>query len=346
MAKHFIFFSLAFFIVTGCAPSDLALQNMHGKNTTELVWPLPPYEPRIKYIRTISGSLDMDLQKTWFSRIIDTLAGKTDMGEFMLKPHSVCSVSGKVYVTDPGLGLVHIYDLPGRQYSRIEKADGDKLFSPLGIAVTARGEVFLTDSVLRKIYAYNEKGEFLREIGSDSKLERPTGIAVDADRVYVVDTLAHQILVFDQTKGQLLFRFGQNGKGNGEFHYPTHIFFAHDKRLYITDSLNFRVQIFNRDGNFLSAFGRFGDAMGDFSKPKGIAVDSDGNIYVADSEFDNVQIFDQSGRLLLILGGSGSQPGRMSLPSGVFIDKNDRVYVTDSYNRRVQVFQYLGKNLK
>jgi len=346
MIKYFIVSSLIFLVVTGCVTSEVALQNPQGKKNPELVWPSPPYEPRIKYIRSISSSLDIHFQKTWFSNIMDSLAGQEDRGEFMLRPYSVCSVSGKVYITDPGLALVHIYDLPNRQYTRIEKANGNKLFSPLGIAVTAQGEIFLTDSVLKKIYVFNEKGEFLREIGSNSKLERPAGIAVDEERAYVVDTLAHQILVFDQKNGQILFRFGHNGKGNGEFHYPTHIFIAHDKRIYVTDSLNFRIQIFNRDGNFISAFGRFGDALGDFSKPKGIAVDSDGNIYVADSQFDNVQIFDQSGKLLLVFGGSGSQLGRMSLPAGIFIDRNDSVYVADSFNRRVQVFQYLEKSSK
>ena len=105
--------------------------------------------------------------------------------------------------------------------------------------------------------------------------------------------------------------------------------------------MNFRVQIFDSNGNFISTFGKHGDGSGDFSKPKGVAVDSEGNIYVADAQFDAVQIFDKEGRLLLAFGDTGRGKGQLILPAGLFIDKQDKIYVADSYNNRIQIFQYL-----
>ena len=111
--------------------------------------------------------------------------------------------------------------------------------------------------------------------------------------------------------------------------------------LYVTDALNFRVQIFDPNGTPLSAFGSHGDASGDLARPKGIGVDRNGDIYLVDALFDAVQMFDREGRYLMAFGSQGREPGHFWLPSGLAID-GDRVYVADSYNQRVQVFRFLG----
>ena len=84
--------------------------------------------------------------------------------------------------------------------------------------------------------------------------------------------------------------------------------------IYVCDTLNFRVQIFNKDGKFIGKFGKVGNRIGEFSKPKGIAVDSEGHIYVADAMCDVVQVFNKNGELLLVFGGGGSENGKMWLP--------------------------------
>jgi DNA-binding beta-propeller fold protein YncE len=334
-------------MLVGCASTAEHRSESDRQNEdSRLVWPGPPADAKIRFVRSIRSSHDVGVKSSLFTKMIRSISGEEDSEEQMVRPYGVYSDGDRVYVTDPGLSLLHFFDFRDNRYLQITRAKNWSLESPVGVVVDGDGQIFVTDSVLKRVFTFNRDGKYLGEIGSPDIFQRPTGIALQDDRIYVVDTQGHKVMVFSQNGGRLLFQFGKNGSKEGEFHYPTHIFASSDGHLYITDSLNFRIQIFDRDGNFLSAFGSLGDAVGDFAKPKGIAVDSDGNIYVADSQFDNVQIFDQSGRLLLSLGGSGSQNGRMSLPAGIFIDKNDRLYVTDSYNRRVQVFQYLRKRSK
>jgi DNA-binding beta-propeller fold protein YncE len=281
------------------------------------------------------------VKKSWFRQTIDTLFGREEFEDSMLRPYGVYSRGTRIYVTDPGFGLVHIFDSGKQEYSRIAKGDEDVLISPIGIAAEPDGTIYVSDSVLRKVFVYDIDGVLLRTIGSPELLVRPSGIAVHADRVYVVDTHGHQVLAFDKTKGDLLLRFGKKGSAKADFNFPTNIFITAEGLLFVTDSLNFRIQSFSSEGVFLGAFGKHGDGSGDFSKPKGIALDSEGHVYVADAHFDNVQIFDQKGTFLLSFGNPGRAKGEMLLPAGLFIDENDRVYVADSYNRRVQVFQYL-----
>ena len=311
-----------------------------------LVWPPPPQKPKIKFLRSISSSLDLGIRKSWLQKTIDSLFGREEIGDSMVRPYGVCVHSERIYVTDPGLFMIHIFDLKEKRYFQIESVQKDELISPLGITVDANGEVFVSDSILKRVIVLDRNGKYARDIGSSELFSRPTGIAIFEDRVYVIDTLAHQVLVFTKKEGNLLFRIGKNGQGNGEFHYPTHIFIGKNRLIYVTDSLNFRIQIFDPDGNFLSSFGKPGNMPGDLSKPKGIAVDSENHVYVADSQFDNVQIFDRNGKLLLVFGSSGSGNGKMSIPAGIFIDEKDYIYVADSFNRRIQIFQYLKENTR
>jgi len=335
-------------LIISCATSEIQDPGSSLQSpVSNLFWPTPPQTPRIQYIGKISGTADAGVKKSWFKRAIESVAGEKDVEGMMLRPYGIFADADRIYVTDPGISLLHVFDMNEKRYFQIRNAKEEEIVSPIGVAVDKNGEIYLSDSMLKKVFVFDKEGKYLREIGSPDLFMRPTGIAIDEDRIYIVDTLGHQVLVFAKRDGKLLFRFGKNGAGTGDFNYPTNIFIGKDKLLYVTDSLNFRVQIFDEDGKFFSTFGKLGDGSGDFSKPKGIAVDSDGHIYIADAHFDNVQIFDRDGKLLLGFGNTGQREGEMVLPAGIFIDERDRIYVADSYNNRIQIFQYLKeKNTK
>ncbi len=128
---------------------------------------------------------------------------------------------------------------------------------------------------------------------------------------------------------------------DGELNFPIHICFAHDK-LYVVDSMNARIQIFDPDGNHLMSFGSRGKFLGQFSRPKGVTVDSEGNIYVVDSYFDYLLVFNSQGEFLLPIGGTGDHVGSLYLPAGVWSDNSDQIYIADLNNARVMVLQFLG----
>jgi DNA-binding beta-propeller fold protein YncE len=341
MKKTFAFCCMLLCAAISCTTLEQDVQTPQLANDTVIFWPPAPQKARIRFIRSIAKSGDIGFKKNWVRKALDSLLGREESGNIMLRPYGVAASANKIYITDPGLSLIHFFDLEKKKYRAIDNAGRKELVSPLGISVDVNEEVFVTDSVLKRVFIFNADGALLGEIGSDEIFSRPTGVAVDKSRIYVVDTLKHQVLVFSKKDRTLLFRIGQNGTKNGEFNYPTNIFISMDGQMYITDSLNFRIQIFDLNGKFISSFGKLGDALGDFSKPKGIAVDSENHIYVVDSQFDNIQIFDKDGKLLLVVGSTGRDHGKMSIPSGIFIDNKDRIYVADSYNKRIQIFQYL-----
>ncbi len=206
--------------------------------------------------------------------------------------------------------------------------------------------VFVADSTLKRVFGYGLDGELAIAIGHEGELEAPSGLAVDrgADRVYVADAGKHQVLAYSTRDGALVSTLGKRGGEPGEFNYPTNLSVDAQGHLYVADTLNFRIQVFDREGKVLHVFGELGDSPGRLNRPKGVAVDSEGHIYVADSSFNNFQMFDQEGQLLLFVGKGGSLAGEFSLPAGLYIDDQDRIYVADQGNSRVQVFQYVKAN--
>nr|NCR42073.1 6-bladed beta-propeller [Microcystis aeruginosa W13-11] len=108
--------------------------------------------------------------------------------------------------------------------------------------------------------------------------------------------------------------------------------------IYVADTFNSRVQVFNPSGVFQSAFGSFGTGDGEFSFPNGIAVGSGGNIYVADTFNSRVQVFNSNGVFQSAFGSGGSGDGEFFIPVGIAVDGGGNIYVADARNNRVQVF--------
>ncbi|HFC54045.1 MAG TPA: 6-bladed beta-propeller [Gammaproteobacteria bacterium] len=308
----------------------------------ELVWPPPPLEPRIRYLRSISTSDDIRGKKGFWRKFWEFFRGPDTRA--MIKPMSVAvDGKGRIYVADPAAGMIHIFHSEKRKYSFIEAIGGKELRFPIGLAVDEGDNLYVADGQRKQIFSLTTRGKPGRIYGKPGQLQRPAGIAVDSRRglLYVADPPAHDIKIFSLDSGKLTGSIGRRGVGAGEFNFPAWLTVGAKGQLHVTDSLNGRIQTLSSDGKPVSSFGKLGDGTGSFSSPKGVAVDSDGHLYVADAGFDNIQIFDQRGRLLLYFGGSGQAPGLFWMPGGVFIDGDDRIYVADSYNRRVQIFQYL-----
>jgi DNA-binding beta-propeller fold protein YncE len=302
---------------------------------------------KLLYERAFSSELEVKTKRGFWNRVLDIVAGEPDF-HTLQGPYGVVSDSkGRIIVTDPAAGGIHIFDFAQQKYKFISrKKEKDGLDKPQCVAVDAADNIYATDSESGKIFVFDPSGKFQRVIGSlpggEGFFKRPTGIAVDseAQRIYVTDTLRNRIFVLDM-QGNVLQTIGQNGAGNGEFNFPTELR-LHGDDLIVVDAMNFRVQVLDRSGAFRYAIGRIGEGPGEMFRAKGVGVDSEGHLYVVEALSGLVQVFDHDGNLLYYFGQRGTGLGEFQLPTGLFIDRSDRVFVVDSYNRRVQVFHYFG----
>jgi DNA-binding beta-propeller fold protein YncE len=310
-----------------------------------LVWPLPPEKPRITYIASIYGAEDIEPSKK--SNFLDHLAGiqKSDFKPFFLKPFGIATDSkGRIYVSDSQQGLIFVLDRENRKVAYIGKGGQVSLSVPLGIAVDSKDRLWVADATGQHVYAFDAQGNAVMSLGGASEMTNPTDVALDEarHRVYVSDSVGQRILVYDSESGQPIAKFGTRGTGDGQFNFPSFVAVGGQGNIYVSDTLNFRIQVFDPQYRFVQRFGKQGNSFGQFSRPKGIALDSYQNLYVVDSDFCNFQVFDPKNQLLMFLGGWGPTPGQFALPAGIAIDKQNFIYVTDQNNRRIQIFKLLN----
>jgi DNA-binding beta-propeller fold protein YncE len=155
--------------------------------------------------------------------------------------------------------------------------------------------------------------------------------------------------VLDKDSGKVIRKIGGvAGRGDAEFYKPSYVTVDAEGNLYVNDAFNFRMQVFDPEGNFVKKFGKGGDTLGTFARPKGIAIDREQHLYAVDTAFENVQIFDiNSTDLLLFFGGFETGPGSMHMPHGIHIDYENTEYFQKlvDKNFKIKYLVYVGNTL-
>lgn len=339
-------------LLAGCATPAPKIMRLHAVDSAEekkLFFPPLPEVPRYLYAGQLLGEVNFEVPKETstgagtFFRWLVGLGGEQTPLELQRPLTGAVDQDGRIYVTDMGRAAVYVFDPVAGELFVWEKAEGLKNFSaPAGIAIGPEGDILVADAQLGLVARLNRKGETRASIGR-GVLKRPTGLAYDPQgrRIYVADTYAHDIKIFDD-RGKLLKTVGRRGDAPGEFNFPTHLAFGNGE-LYVTDTMNSRIQVLDAAGETVKLrFGSRGLYLGNLVRPKGVAVDGEGNIYVVESYHDHLLVFNSSGELLLALGGTGGEIGQFYLPAGVWVDRGNRVFVADMFNARAVVFQFLG----
>ncbi|MEJ5312138.1 MAG: flippase activity-associated protein Agl23 [Anaerolineae bacterium] len=171
-----------------------------------------------------------------------------------------------------------------------------------GIAIAPDGTFYIADTAQHSIWRLSPKGELLNTWGeygvAPGQFNEPWDVAVDPDgNVYVADTWNHRIQKFT-AEGEFVLSWGRLGQvqaydpaGNGLFYGPRGIAVGPNGAIYVADTGNHRVQVFNSDGVFLREFGGFGSLPNQMNEPVGIAVNTVGEVFVADTWNRRVQAF-------------------------------------------------------
>jgi len=313
-----------------------------------LVWPPPPLTARIEFVRSIVSDEDLGKDTTFSQSLVNFLAGEKPTINRIVEPMglAVSDDGQRLYVSDFAQLTVFVFDFGKKTFTKI--GEQERLARPVGIGLDIEGNLYVVEQEKKGISVFDHQGKRIRFI-TDPSIERPTGIAIDRKRgrIYLADTghtksEDHTVKVFN-SNGELVGTIGR-GKGDepGQFLFPTYLAVDPKGNLYVTDTLNSRVQMFDPDGKYLKSFGQRGNAWGMFDKPKGVALDSFGNLYVADSGWSNIQIFNPKGQVLLFFGGRGPIPGMLKNPSDIVIDGNNHIYVGDYLNHRVEEYRLVN----
>lgn len=347
-------------VLAGCATSEIRGQFSYDvrpiNERTDLIWPKPPDQARYRYAGELIGQQNFTQISDGTStakKALQWLVGllDDDAPVSLQRPqHGMVGEEGQIYVVDASRNAVLVFDPKPPPDTKSDKEGGQllewsdignnmRLGSPAAISQAWGGDVAVSDAKYGVVFRLNKQGQFVAAIG-EGQLRRPTGIAFDRQRglLFVADTAANDIKVFDAA-AQHVNTISKAGETL--LNAPTLLTAAGD-RLYVADTLNSQIHVFDFDGNYLRSFGQRGLFVGNLTRPKGVAVGGDGIVYVIESYYGHLLAFDQDAQFLIGINGNGMKDDRFYLPSGVWTDGADKIYVADMFNGRVVVFQYIG----
>ncbi len=217
---------------------------------------------------------------------------------------------------------------------------------------------------------------------NDGRLVRPTGVAERAGVLYIADSGAPGVWIFDpgnqrsvkvsevngtalmspvavaaRSDGSvfvadsflknvfLLDREGKLIRTVAEEGLKRPAALAYDEsadRLYVADSAGQRIAVYASDGRHLSTWGKRGYGDGEFNYPSYLALDRAGSLLVTDALNYRVQAFDRNGKFLWKKGRQGDGSGDFASPKGVAVDSQGDLYVVDALFDAVQIFDADG----
>lgn len=228
---------------------------------------------------------------------------------------------------------------------------------PSGIALfkdpAGRHTLVLVDTRNNLMRWETALGQFQQKFGREGtgpgQFRSPSGVAVDPQGfAYVCDTgndRVQKIQVWTSKltdiPGKCHALIGTSGERPGQLRGPRGAALDADGNVYVADTGNHRIQVFDGSGKYLTGWGREGTEPGQFLRPAGIAV-AGTSLVVTDSGNHRVQQFDLKGKHLRTWGSAGAGEGQFRNPRGIAVGPDREVYVVDTDNHRVQVFKPEG----
>ncbi|NOY67730.1 MAG: hypothetical protein GXP13_10055 [Gammaproteobacteria bacterium] len=300
------------FVITACSSGTKTAQQA----STSIFYPPLPNKPRIQYLLTINAGSIQRSKRTEFS---DFVLGKDEVDNSRInKPYGVAFDGNEFLVVDtrgPGYMVLSSDD---KLIKTVKGSGGGRMVKPINITLDDKGNRYVTDTGRNQVLLYDKNDGFVRAYGIKKQF-KPADVLIDGTDLYISDLLNHEIHVLDQKTGKTLSKISSVGSKKDEVFFPTNLALDPNGNLLISDTGNYRVQLFNTNGNYIRSYGHAGSGLGQFARPKGIAVDRDGQIYVVDSAFENVQVFASDGELLLYFGKPGNDVDSLNLPADITI---------------------------
>ena len=234
-------------------------------------------------------------------------------------PSGIAADDSNIYVADTGNSCIKVFAYDGA-YKKTIGSFGNgqgKLNKPSDVAVIpSLGKLFVSDSGNNLIQEFTLSGEFTRQFGgfgsNPGKFNNPLGIATDGSRLIVADSANCRVQMFNVKDSSYIRQMGYRGKGPGMLYFPSDVSFDAVGRIYVADTYNDGLVVYDSDSKRVWDFGRPGgplrcmfftksgyenedpkdedriNAYGFYTLPQGVACGSN-QVYIADTGNSRIQ---------------------------------------------------------
>lgn len=241
-----------------------------------------------------------------------------------------------------------------------------QLDNPAGVALDAKGNIYISDKFNHSIRKINQKGIITTIAGKGQSgysgdggaaryalLNNPGNIAtgINGD-LFIADQGNYCIRKIDSNG--IITTVAGNGKAgySGDSVAATTaminalIGITADGagNLYIADALNYRIRKVNTAGMITTIAGSELGYTGDndtalkakLNLPTGVATNSRGEVYIADQGNNAIRKIDTNGIITTVAGNGNDSTKRLYSPSHIVVDGNGIMYVTEQQNHRIR----------
>ncbi len=224
--------------------------------------------------------------------------------------------------------------------------------NPQSLFVTSNGDIYIDDGYenpqVQKWIA--KTNTFVTVMNVKSQC---FGLFVDMnDTLYCSMFYGHQVVkrsLNDPEMTSIIVAAGTGSRGSAfnQLNQPIGIFVDVNLDLYVADSENNRIQLFQvgeSNGITVAGYGSPNPTI-NLLRPSGIVLDAANNLFIVDS--GNLRIVGSSLNGFRCLVGcyrEGSQSYRLNYPNSFSFDHSGNMFVTDRWNSRIQKFEYLEKS--
>jgi DNA-binding beta-propeller fold protein YncE len=204
------------------------------------------------------------------------------------------------------------------------------------------GNIWTVDLEAHRVMKWTPEGRLLMNLGTGAaaadnnakySFNRPATLNFGPNgEFFVADGYGNSRVVHYSKDGEYLGQWGTKGPGDGEFNLVHDVAIDSKGRLYVTDRVNKRVQVFDQQGKFLGKWT-------DLGVPQGIYyVKSEDVLYMCDGDNSRIIKVDLDGKILGVLGSFGKIPGKIDIPHYIAVDSTGAIYAADFRNWRVDKF--------
>jgi hypothetical protein len=201
--------------------------------------------------------------------------------------------------------------------------------------------VWVVDDMVHQVFKFTHDGKQLVMTlgerltpGNDEKhFNRPTDVAFLPDGTFFVSDgyVNTRVVKFDKN-GKFLLTWGSPGKGPGQFDLVHAVDIDAQRRVYVSDRSNGRIQIFDENGKYL-------DQWPNIRSPYYIMVTKDQHLWVADGVTNKFLKYDLNGKLLYSWGTYGSFPGQFWGVHQFSVDSDGNLYAAETFGGRTQKYR-------
>ena len=212
----------------------------------------------------------------------------------------------RIYIGNKDKGNVEVYD---SSYNLLYKLGtdskhpkGDNVFKhPNDIAISTSGDVYVVDKGADVVQVYDPAGTNIATIGSsgngDGQFHKPVSIAIDEleGEIIVLDrqkvngqSLEGARVQFFDMNGTYKRSFSRYGNMIGDMARPQRLTVDSASRLYVTDSMQNVVLVYDNVGTYLGAVF---DVVNPLRTPVGITISETNQLYVASRLKNRVEVY-------------------------------------------------------